>query len=95
MDRYWQRGGGHRRVERQLFEPRPQVSNELVKQIHLGYIGPIYVFFNWTLEVLNAFGTLCFIQGTMEFQETFGWTHFFANFPKNLGYIFVFVYRTA
>ena len=40
------------------------VAGELARQIGLGYICPVFVVVNWILEVLNAFGVICFVHGT-------------------------------
>mmetsp|Transcript_27912 Transcript_27912/g.86341 ORF Transcript_27912/g.86341 Transcript_27912/m.86341 type:complete len:247 (-) Transcript_27912:635-1375(-) len=45
------------------------IAMELSKQVHFGYISPLFVVYLWALELLNAFGTLCFIHGTIEYDR--------------------------
>ena len=57
-----------------LFLSCSLVAGELARQIGLGYICPVFVVVNWILEVLNAFGVLCFVHGTRKFQKSLGWS---------------------
>ena len=45
---------------------------------------------NWLLEVLNAFGVICFIHGTRKFQKSLGYSRSFKNLPWILAHLVEF-----